>query len=97
MAFNSGFVGSYFPRVHRDDPVGDEVLLSKRWECGFADKISATRQKSADGAADLRRRAAPSARTRHGGDAGDAAEEIRLRAKPGPRMNGERGESFDTS
>ena len=41
---------------------------------------------SADGAADLRRRAAPSARTRHGGEVIDAAEEIRLRAKPAPRF-----------
>ena len=40
---------------------------------------------SADGAADLRRRAAPSARTRHGGEAIDAAEKFRLRAKPAPR------------
>ncbi len=39
---------------------------------------------SADGAADLRRRAAPSARTRHGGEAMDAALEIRLRAEPAP-------------
>ena len=39
---------------------------------------------SADGAADLRRRAAPSARTRHGGDAIDAAEVIRLRVKRAP-------------
>ncbi len=38
------------------------------------------RQMSADGAADLRRRAAPSARTRHGGEAIDAAKELRLRA-----------------
>ena len=37
---------------------------------------------SADGAADLRRRAAPSARTRHGGADIDAAEERRFRAKP---------------
>ncbi len=39
---------------------------------------------SADGAADLRRRAAPSARTRHGGDAIDAADKNQLRAKPTP-------------
>ncbi len=68
-------------------------LRSKRWEFGFSEKISAKRQMSADGAADLRRRAAPSARARHGGEAFDAAEEIRLRAKPLPRgMPGLRSE-----
>ncbi len=43
-------------------------LLSKHWEFGFTETISAERQMSADGAADLRRRAAPSARTRYGGE-----------------------------
>ncbi len=62
------------------------ILLCKCREFGFNKKISAERQMSADGAADLRRRAAPSARTRHGGAAIDAAEEIRLRAKPAPRF-----------
>ena len=42
------------------------ILLSKHREFGFTEKISAKRQMSADGAADLRRRPAPSARTRHG-------------------------------
>ena len=60
------------------------ALFSKRWEFCFPEKISAKRQLSADGAADLRRRAAPSARTRHGGEDIDAAEEIRLRAKRAP-------------
>ena len=41
---------------------------------------------SADGAADLRRRAAASARTRHGGEAVDAAKEMRWRTKPAPRL-----------
>ena len=62
------------------------ALFSKRWESCFTEKISFKRQMSADGAADLRRRAAPSARTRHGGDDIDAAEAFRLRAKPAPRF-----------
>ncbi len=58
-------------------------LLSKRWEFCFTEKILQS-EKSADGAADLRRRAAPPARTKNGGEAIDAAKEIRLRAKPAP-------------
>ena len=42
---------------------------------------------SADSEADLRRRAAPSARTRHGGEVIDAAEVILLRVKPAPRIS----------
>ncbi len=63
------------------------ALLSNRREYGFTEKISPKRQMSADGAADLRRRAAPSARTRHGGEGIDAAEEVRLRAKPASRQH----------
>ena len=48
----------------------------------FTEKISTKRQKSAEGAADLRRRAAPSARTRYSGAAIDAEKKIRLLAKP---------------
>lgn len=61
-------------------------LLCKHREIGFTEKISAKRQMSADGAADLRRRTGPSPRTRHGGEAIDAASEIRLRTKPAPRF-----------
>ena len=48
-------------------------LLCKHREFGFTETISAKRQMSADGAADLRRRAAPSARIIHGSEAIDAA------------------------
>ena len=46
-------------------------LFCKHSEFGFTEKTSAKRQMSADGAADLRRRAAPSARTRYGGEGRD--------------------------